>query len=327
MCIVSAACGMYTSSFRKRWDGECVFHGPFAEGRGMSGRGSTLSVGSARFGTAWADRIFPAHRRLTARETCTVWHRVGWQVRRAYRDALDGDVAWVQVPYGLLPSGHRADCLSTRLWTTGTNPTWSSSTCWCKFIASLLLISGRGCCSRFRLAFCPCERRSHRWLKIRLPSVFFRLRWLLAVMSTYNSCRNMLAVCIFMFKYKLSIYFGTECSKHNDRLYQYFISIFQYKVSLYSGIRLGNTRERGIQPKITCSTCARSLPVIPRLYISYVHSWTIRSPAKWPKNSKNTTFNVLSRSPKSGSTNTIITIRKHTVYRHFLKYKDPIRDE
>ena len=132
-----------------------------------------------------------------------------------------------------------------------------------------------------------------------------------------------------------SVFFGfyqrthTACCKCKAALphIPFYSYLIQTVITEYSGIRLGNTRERGIQPKITCSTCARSLPVIPRLYISYVHSWTIRSPAKWPKNSKNTTFNVLSRSPKSGSTNTIITIRKHTVYRHFLKYKDPIRDE
>ena len=37
-------------------------------------------------------------------------------------------------------------------------------------------------------------------------------------------------------------------------------------------------------------------------------------------------FQVLSRSPESGSTNSIITIRTHTVYQHFLEYEDPIRN-
>ena len=41
---------------------------------------------------------------------------------------------------------------------------------------------------------------------------------------------------------------------------------------------------------------------------------------------KNATLQVLSRSPKSGSTNSIIPIRNHTVYQHFLEYEHPILD-
>ena len=39
---------------------------------------------------------------------------------------------------------------------------------------------------------------------------------------------------------------------------------------------------------------------------------------------RNTTFHVLSRSPERGSTNSITTIRKHTVYQHLLEYEDQL---
>ena len=43
--------------------------------------------------------------------------------------------------------------------------------------ALLLLRSGRGYCSRFRLTFCPCKRRIHRHFFNKPPPSFFRLRF------------------------------------------------------------------------------------------------------------------------------------------------------
>ena len=66
--------------------------------------------------------------------------------------------------------------------------------------------------------------------------------------SIYNPSRNIMTVCILRFKYKLSLYFGTEFSKHN----RLCINIYIQDVTIFRdtcGIRLGNTGERGTLPK------------------------------------------------------------------------------
>ena len=74
------------------------------------------------------------------------------------------------------------------------------------------------------------------------------------------------------------------------------------------------------------SACVCSLSCIPRVYFCYIHRRQYTALPKRPKYIKKTNFQVLSRSPESGSTNGIIPIRKHTVYQHFLEYEDPISD-
>ena len=54
----------------------------------------------------------------------------------------------------------------------------------------------------------------------------------------------------------------------------------------------------------------------------------MHSPPKKAEILQNTTFQVLSRSPESGSkeTNSTVAIRKYTVYQHCLELANPIRD-